>query len=336
MSESLNGATVLITGGTGTFGSAFAKRCLKSGAKEVRILSRDERKQYEMANDLQKTEEDHRKVRFYIGDIRDRRSVESAMDGVEYVFHAAAMKQVPTCESFPLEAVRTNILGSSNVLDVAVRTGVRKMVCLSTDKAVYPISSMGLTKSIMEKVALEKAAEQDVTQICITRFGNLLASSGSVVPVFMDQAARGVPLTVTNPNMTRFLMSVADAMDLVEAAFKEGVNGDLYAMKSDACRIGDLAQAVKIVMRLPADYPIKIIGGRPGERAHEALLTDEEACRATESGKWIITAKRLDGWGMTRCCYRSNAVRTMSLSEIVGLIECAYKRKGVKNGKSEQ
>lgn len=223
----LGGATVLITGGTGTFGSAFLDECLKAGAGEVRIFSRDEKKQYDMAQRYQ----GHKNVKFYLGDVRDKRSIDSAMYGVDFVFHAAAMKQVPSCEGFPMEAVKTNINGSDNILVAAIQKRVKKVVCLSTDKAVYPTSAMGMTKAYMEKLAIQKAT-QGPTEICITRFGNLVASRGSVVPLFIEQAQNGLPITITDPDMTRFMMTVKEATSLVKQAFYGGKSGDLLVKQA--------------------------------------------------------------------------------------------------------
>lgn len=226
----LQGATVLITGGTGTFGNAFLDECLAAGADEIRIFSRDEKKQYDMAQRYR----ENRNVRFFLGDIRDKRSIDAAMYGVDFVFHAAAMKQVPSCENFPMEAVKTNISGSENLLLAAIQKRVQKVVCLSTDKAVYPTSAMGMTKAYMEKLAFQKAEQQSGTEICVTRFGNLVASRGSAVPLFIEQVQNGMPITITDPAMTRFMMTVKEAVALVRQAFAVGRNGELLVKRSAA------------------------------------------------------------------------------------------------------
>lgn len=290
MTTTLAGSKILITGGTGTFGSAFLDKALAAGAEEVRIFSRDEKKQYDMAQRYRK----HDNVRFFLGDIRDRRSIDSAMQGVDYVFHAAAMKQVPSCEQFPLEAIKTNINGSDNVLSLAIQKRVKKVVCLSTDKAVYPTSAMGMTKAYMEKLAMQKAADQNRTEICVTRFGNLVASRGSAVPLFIEQVQNGMPITITDPEMTRFMMTVREATDLVEQAFMIGENGDLLVKRSKACTTGDLAKAVCRYLNLPADYQTEIIGIRPGEKMHEALLTEEEAYLARMKGDYMVVSHKRD------------------------------------------
>lgn len=321
MIHELRDSTVLITGGTGTFGSAFLDRCLEQGAKEVRIFSRDEKKQYDMAHKYR-----HKKnVRFFLGDVRDKNTLLSPMIGVDYVFHAAAMKQVPSCEDFPMEAVKTNILGSVNVLDTAIESRVKKVVVLSTDKAVYPTSAMGMTKAYMEKIALQKAAMQDRTEICITRFGNLVASRGSAVPVFLEQAQNGLPITVTDPNMTRFMMTVREAAELVEKAFSIGMNGDLLVKISKACSTGDLANAVSKYLNLPPLYPVEIIGIRRGEKMHEALLTEEEAACAVVDGEFaIIHANRKQHKTAIRG-YRSDQAEQMAEWQVLNLIESVFK-----------
>ena len=275
------GKTLLITGGTGSFGNAVLNRFLDTDIAQIRIFSRDEKKQDDMRKQL-----NNDKIKFYIGDVRDRRSVDFAMHGVDYVFHAAALKQVPSCEFFPMEAVRTNVLGTENVLDSAVHYGVKKVITLSTDKAVYPINAMGISKAMMEKVMVAKArsvpAEQTV--ICGTRYGNVMASRGSVIPLFVDQIRAGQPLTVTDPNMTRFLMSLEDAVDLVIYAFEHAVPGDIFVQKAPASTIADLAQAVKELFR--AKNEIKVIGTRHGEKLYETLLTREEMVPAKDCGDY--------------------------------------------------
>lgn len=270
---------LLITGGTGSFGNAVMKRFLETDIKEVRIFSRDEKKQDDMRK-LYKNE----KLKFYIGDVRDISSVKNAMNGVDYVFHAAALKQVPSCEFFPLEAVKTNVIGTDNVLTVAVECNVRKVICLSTDKAAYPINAMGISKAMMEKVFVAKSKTVDPkhTLICGTRYGNVMASRGSVIPLFIEQLKNGQPLTVTDPNMTRFLMSLEEAVELVVFAFNNAEAGDIMVQKSPASTIKDLAQAVKELFN--SNCEIKIIGTRHGEKLYETLLTKEEHLVAIDMG----------------------------------------------------
>lgn len=320
MTTTLAGAKILITGGTGTFGSAFLDKALAAGAEEVRIFSRDEKKQYDMAQRYRK----HDNVHFFLGDIRDRRSIDSPMQGVDYVFHAAAMKQVPSCEQFPLEAIKTNINGSDNVLSLAIQKRVKKVVCLSTDKAVYPTSAMGMTKAYMEKLAMQKAADQNRTEICVTRFGNLVASRGSAVPLFIEQVQNGMPITITNPEMTRFMMTVREATDLVEQAFMIGENGDLLVKRSKACTTGDLAKAVCRYLNLPADYQTEIIGIRPGEKMHEALLTEEEAYLARMKGDYMVVSHKREHYGILEAEYRSDLAERMSADDVLRLIESVF------------
>ncbi|MGG1397352.1 polysaccharide biosynthesis protein [Bacillus salipaludis] len=271
--------TLLITGGTGSFGNAVMKRFLDSELKEIRIFSRDEKKQDDMRK-LYKNE----KLKFYLGDVRDLASVKNAMHGVDYIFHAAALKQVPSCEFFPLEAVKTNVMGTDNVLTAAIEYGVKKVICLSTDKAAYPINAMGISKAMMEKVfvAKSKTVSPDMTLICGTRYGNVMASRGSVIPLFIDQIKSGNPLTVTDPNMTRYLMSLEEAVELVIFAFQNADAGDIMVQKAPASTIGDLAQAVKELFN--ADNEIKIIGTRHGEKLYETLLTREEYVVSEDMG----------------------------------------------------
>lgn len=320
MTTTLAGSKILITGGTGTFGSAFLDKALAAGAEEVRIFSRDEKKQYDMAQRYRK----HDNVRFFLGDIRDRRSIDSAMQGVDYVFHAAAMKQVPSCEQFPLEAIKTNINGSDNVLSLAIQKRVKKVVCLSTDKAVYPTSAMGMTKAYMEKLAMQKAADQNRTEICVTRFGNLVASRGSAVPLFIEQVQNGMPITITDPEMTRFMMTVSEATDLVEQAFMIGENGDLLVKRSKACTTGDLAKAVCRYLNLPVDYQTEIIGIRPGEKMHEALLTEEEAYLARMKGDYMVVSHKREHYGILEAEYRSDLAERMSADDVLRLIESVF------------
>lgn len=271
--------TLLITGGTGSFGNAVMERFLDSEIKEIRIFSRDEKKQDDMRK-LYKND----KLKFYIGDVRDLASVKNAMHGVDYVFHAAALKQVPSCEFFPLEAVKTNVLGTDNVLTAAIDYGVKKVICLSTDKAAYPINAMGISKAMMEKVfvAKSKTVDPDRTLICGTRYGNVMASRGSVIPLFIEQIKSDQPLTVTDPNMTRYLMSLEEAVELVVFAFQNAVAGDIMVQKSPACLIGDLALALKELFK--ADNEINVIGTRHGEKLYETLLTREEFVVAEDLG----------------------------------------------------
>ncbi|MFY3790520.1 polysaccharide biosynthesis protein [Ureibacillus sp. MALMAid1270] len=271
--------TLLITGGTGSFGNAVMERFLDSDIKEIRIFSRDEKKQDDMRK-LYKND----KLKFYIGDVRDLASVKNAMHGVDYVFHAAALKQVPSCEFFPLEAVKTNVLGTDNVLTAAIDYGVKKVICLSTDKAAYPINAMGISKAMMEKVfvAKSKTVDPDRTLICGTRYGNVMASRGSVIPLFIEQIKSGQPLTVTDPNMTRYLMSLEEAVELVIFAFQNAVAGDIMVQKAPACLIGDLAIALKELFE--ANNEIKVIGTRHGEKLYETLLTREEYVVADDMG----------------------------------------------------
>lgn len=271
--------TLLITGGTGSFGNAVMKRFLNTDVKEIRIFSRDEKKQ----DDMRKLYSNE-KLKFYIGDVRDLSSVKNAMHGVDYVFHAAALKQVPSCEFFPLEAVKTNIIGTENVVTGAIEMGVKKVICLSTDKAAYPINAMGISKAMMEKVfvAKSKTIDPDRTLICGTRYGNVMASRGSVIPLFVDQIKNGLPLTVTDPNMTRFLMSLEEAVELVVFAFENAEAGDIMVQKAPASTIGDLAQAIKELFN--AKNEIKVIGTRHGEKLYETLLTREEHVVAQDLG----------------------------------------------------
>ena len=268
---------LLITGGTGSFGNAVLKRFLDSDLKEIRIFSRDEKKQEDM-----RVLYNNEKIKFYIGDVREYRSIEDAMDGVDYVFHAAALKQVPSCEFFPIEAVRTNVIGASNVLEAAINKKVKKVIVLSTDKAAYPINAMGMTKALMEKVAVAKGRnlEKGETVICRTRYGNVMASRGSVIPLFLDQIKKGGPITITNPDMTRFMMTLDDAVDLVIYAFKNGEQGDLFVQKAPAATIGVLAEAIKELKK--SDIKIKNIGTRHGEKRYETLVTKEEMLKAVD------------------------------------------------------
>lgn len=278
-----NQKTLLITGGTGSFGNAVLKRMLHSSIKEIRILSRDEKKQDDMRKKFNSS-----KIKFYIGDVRNLRSVDAVMRGVDFVFHAAALKQVPSCEFHPMEAVRTNILGTENVLLSAVNNGVSRVVCLSTDKAVYPINAMGISKAMMEKVmvAASRNLEGTGTVICGTRYGNVMASRGSVIPLFVQQVQSGQPITITDPDMTRFMMTLADAVDLVLYAFEHGSNGDIFVQKAPAATVGVLAKAVLHLMQ-KSDHLINIMGTRHGEKLYEVLLSREEMASAEDMGDYF-------------------------------------------------
>lgn len=278
--------TLMITGGTGSFGNAVLNRFLETDIGEIRIFSRDEKKQDDMRHEFQaKMPEAAGKIKFYIGDVRDLQSVRGAMHGVNYIFHAAALKQVPSCEFFPMEAVRTNVIGTDNVLTAAIEAGVESVICLSTDKAAYPINAMGITKAIEEKVAVAKSRNSGKTKICCTRYGNVMCSRGSVIPLWIDQIRAGNPITVTEPNMTRFIMSLEEAVDLVLFAFEHGENGDLLIQKAPACTIGTQAQAVCELFGGKKE-DIKVIGIRHGEKMYETLLTNEECAKAVDMGKF--------------------------------------------------
>jgi UDP-glucose 4-epimerase len=271
---------LLITGGTGSFGKAVLKRFLASDLREIRIFSRDEKKQ----DDLRKSYSDP-KLKFYIGDVRDPRSVAAAMRGVDYCFHAAALKQVPSCEFYPMEAVRTNVLGTENVLEAAIAAGVRRVVCLSTDKAVYPVNAMGMSKAMMEKVMVAVSRNLADTVICGTRYGNVMASRGSVIPLFAEQVAAGKPITITDPAMTRFMMTLDESVELVLYAFQHGNNGDIFVQKAPAATVAVLARALLEVMGKP-DHPIVEIGTRHGEKLYETLLSREEMSHAEDEGSY--------------------------------------------------
>ena len=285
--SSFNGATLLITGGTGSFGNAVLKHFLESDIGEIRIFSRDEKKQDDMRHRIQSEYSDsYNKVKFFIGDVRAYRSLANAMPGVDYIFHAAALKQVPSCEFFPMQAVKTNIEGTDNVLHAAMDAGVKKVICLSTDKAAYPINAMGISKALMERVVYATAriaAERDSTVMCCTRYGNVMCSRGSVIPLFIEQIMHKQPITITNPYMTRFLMNLDEAVDLVNFAFEHANPGDLFIQKAAACTIGDLAKAVQLLF---GDTGIRIIGTRHGEKVFETLMTQEEAARSEDMGQY--------------------------------------------------
>lgn len=279
--------TLLITGGTGSFGNAVLHRFLKTDVREIRIFSRDEKKQDDMRHEFQaKMPEVSDKIKFFIGDVRDLASVKNAMHGVDYIFHAAALKQVPSCEFFPLEAVKTNVFGTDNVLTAAIDEGVKTVICLSTDKAAYPVNAMGTSKAMMEKVIVAKSRtiSPEKTKICCTRYGNVLCSRGSVVPLWIDQIKTGKPITITEPDMTRFIMTLNEAVDLVLFAFEHGTSGDILVQKAPACTIGVLAQAVGELFQV--EQETKIIGIRHGEKMYETLLTNEECAYATDMGEF--------------------------------------------------
>ncbi len=273
--------TLLITGGTGSFGNAVLRRFLESDLREIRILSRDEKKQDDMRKRYHNS-----KLKFYIGDVRDYQSILGAVRGVDFIFHAAALKQVPSCEFHPLEAVKTNVLGTENVLEAAISCGVKRVICLSTDKAVYPINAMGISKAMMEKVAVAKSRNSNSTVICATRYGNVMASRGSVIPLFVEQVQAGRPITITDPNMTRFMMTLDDAVDLVLYAFSKGNPGDIFVQKAPAATIETLAQAMTRLMQVP-DHEIRIIGTRHGEKLYEVLLSREEMAAAQDLGNYF-------------------------------------------------
>jgi UDP-N-acetylglucosamine 4,6-dehydratase len=272
---------LLITGGTGSFGNAVLRRFLDSDIVEIRIFSRDEKKQDDMRKKY-----NNPKLKFYIGDVRDVDSVRTAMRGVDYVFHAAALKQVPSCEFYPLQAVKTNVLGTENVLEAAVSLGIKRVICLSTDKAVYPINAMGISKTMMEKVAVAKSRESEKTTICVTRYGNVMASRGSVIPLFVDQIRAGKALTITDPSMTRFMMTLDDAVDLVLYAFEHGKSGDIFVQKAPAATITTLTQALTGLLGVP-NHEVRVIGTRHGEKLFEALLSREEMVAAQDLGGYF-------------------------------------------------
>lgn len=282
MSDLFKGKVLLITGGTGSFGNAVLDRFLDTDIGEIRIFSRDEKKQDDMRKKY-----NNPKLKFYIGDVRDYNSILSATRGVDFVYHAAALKQVPSCEFHPMEAVKTNVLGTENVLEACISNGVSRVVCLSTDKAVYPINAMGISKAMMEKVIVAKSRNVDPTKtvICATRYGNVMASRGSVIPLFVDLIKEGKPLTITDPNMTRFMMTLQDAVDLVLFAFEHGTNGDIFVQKAPAATIEVLAKSLTELLEVP-NHPIEIIGSRHGEKLYEALLSKEEMVGALDMGDY--------------------------------------------------
>ena len=283
------GKTLMITGGTGSFGNAVLNRFLKTDIGEIRVFSRDEKKQDDMRHEFQaKMPEVSEKIKFYIGDVRDLASVKNAMHGVDYIFHAAALKQVPSCEFFPMEAVKTNVIGTDNVLTAAIDEGVKTVICLSTDKAAYPVNAMGTSKSMMEKVIVAKSRTVDPnkTKICCTRYGNVMCSRGSVIPLWIDQIRQGKPITVTDPTMTRFIMSLDEAVDLVLFAFENGTSGDILVQKAPACTIETQAKAVIELFDKENKSEIKVIGIRHGEKMYETLLTNEECANAIDMGNF--------------------------------------------------
>ena len=282
---------LLITGGTGSFGNAVLNRFLRTDIGEIRIFSRDEKKQDDMRHDFQaRMPEVANKIKFYIGDVRNKSTLKYAMQGVDYVFHAAALKQVPSCEFFPMEAVKTNVIGTDNTLDAAIDAGVKCVICLSTDKAAYPINAMGITKAIEEKIAVAKSRLSGDTKICCTRYGNVMCSRGSVIPLWIDQIRKGNPITLTEPKMTRFIMSLEEAVDLVLFAFEHGQNGDILVQKAPACTIQTQAEAVRELFEHQAPEgkapEIKVIGIRHGEKMYETLLTNEECAKAVDMGNF--------------------------------------------------
>ncbi len=284
-----SGKTLMITGGTGSFGNAVLNRFLKTDIGEIRVFSRDEKKQDDMRHEFQaKMPEVAEKIKFYIGDVRDLQSVKNAMHGVDYIFHAAALKQVPSCEFFPIEAVKTNVLGTENVLTAAIDAGVKTVICLSTDKAAYPVNAMGTSKAMMEKVIVAKSRTVDPskTKICCTRYGNVMCSRGSVIPLWIDQIRAGKPITITDPTMTRFIMSLDEAVDLVLFAFENGTSGDILVQKAPACTIETQAKAVLELFDKENKSEIKIIGIRHGEKMYETLLTNEECANAIDMGNF--------------------------------------------------
>lgn len=345
----LNGSTLMITGGTGSFGNAVLKHFLTSDIKEIRIFSRDEKKQDDMRHELQSCQpENANKVRFYVGDVRDLQSIKDAIGGVDYIFHAAALKQVPSCEFFPMQAVKTNVEGTDNLLHAAKEAGVKRVVCLSTDKAAYPINAMGISKAMMERVIYANArlaAEQSGMVICCTRYGNVMCSRGSVIPLFIEQIRAGKPITITDPQMTRFLMNLDEAVELVRFAFENADPGDLFIQKADASTIGDLARAVQTLF---GDTGTKVIGTRHGEKLFETLMTREERLRAEDLGKYYrVTPDSRDlnydrffvnGQVHTMAdeAYTSHNTKRLALDEIVDkLLTTDYVRNQLKDVKKK-
>jgi UDP-glucose 4-epimerase len=329
VSNSLNSAVVTITGGTGSFGSTMVQQLLTEEVSEVRIFSRDEAKQDQMRNNLK-----DERGKFIIGDVRDQASTDPAIDGSDYVFHAAALKQVPSCEFFPMQAVSTNISGSSNVINSAIKYGIKGVVCLSSDKAVYPINAMGMTKSLMEKIAQSYARNcpESKTKISITRYGNVMMSRGSVIPLFLDQIRQGEPISVTNPKMTRFMMSLADSVSLVRYAFKNASNGDLFVRKAPACSVETLVAAVSRIMEVEGKIKINHIGTRHGEKLYESLLGSEEGSRAIDRGEYFqvpLDTRTLDYQiyfnkgqkdNLAEPAYTSHSTDQLNVEQVVDLI----------------
>ena len=326
------GKTLLITGGTGSFGNAVLNRFLTTDIAEIRVFSRDEKKQDDMRHELQAKHPDTaKKVKFYIGDVRNPQSIKDAMPGVDYIFHAAALKQVPSCEFFPMEAVRTNVMGTDNVLTAAIEAGVESVICLSTDKAAYPINAMGITKALEEKVAVAKSRTSGKTRICCTRYGNVMCSRGSVIPLWIDQIKNGQPITVTEPSMTRFIMSLEEAVDLVLFAFEHGQNGDLFIQKAPAGTIQTQAEAVCELFGGKKE-DIRVIGIRHGEKLYETLLTNEECAKAEDMGDFYRVPadnrglnydkyfKEGDDKRNTLTEFNSNNTRRLNLQETVDTI----------------
>ena len=310
INTSFKDKTLMITGGTGSFGNAVLERFLKTDIKEIRIFSRDEKKQDDMRHLY-----NNAKLKFYIGDVRDISTIRPAVQGVDYIFHAAALKQVPSCEFFPLEAVKTNVIGTDNVLTAAIEAGVQRIVCLSTDKAAYPINAMGTSKAMMEKIIIAKARNVDPqkTKICCTRYGNVMCSRGSVIPLFIDKIKNGLPLTITEGSMTRFIMNLSEAVDLVLYAFENGSQGDLFVQKADACTIDVLTQAIKELFQVP-NYPTQIIGIRHGEKMYETLLTNEECARSIDCGDFYRVVADNRDMNYESYLYKGNIER-VKLSE---------------------
>ena len=299
--------TLLITGGTGSFGNAILRRFLESEISEIRIFSRDEKKQDDMRKKYANP-----KLKFYLGDVRNIQSIRSAMSGVDYVFHAAALKQVPSCEFYPMEAVRTNIIGTENILDAAISCGVRRVVCLSTDKAVYPINAMGISKAMMEKIAIAKSRENNNTVVSITRYGNVMASRGSVIPLFVNQIKSGIPISITDPAMTRFMMTLEDAVDLVLYAFENGKPGDIFVQKAPASSIDVLVRALIELLGVP-EHKVNIIGTRHGEKLFEALLSREEMAAAIDLDKYYCVPPDLRDLNYDKFINEGEAQITMAI-----------------------
>ena len=326
MRNMLKNKILLITGGTGSFGNAVLTRLLDSGLKEIRIFSRDEKKQDDMRRRYANS-----KIKYYIGDVRDYGSIRNAAYGADFIFHAAALKQVPSCEFYPMEAVKTNILGTENVLDAAIECDVSRVVCLSTDKAVYPINAMGMSKAMMEKIVISKARVSGKTLMCITRYGNVMASRGSVVPLFLEQITQGVPITITDPNMTRFMMTLEDSVDLVLYAFRHGMAGDIFVQKAPATTVKTLAGALAQLMGKPG-YEVKTIGTRHGEKLHEVLMSREEMVAAEDLGEYyrVVPDLRDLNYGKffedgevrvsKTCDYNSQNAKRLSLTGLKSLL----------------